>query len=77
MTVREECHGEEETGFDGSDGDGTKDRLRKMTFKELVTFRRNHDQTVCHSITGLKKASNFKAFRHRPSPFYNNLITVA
>ena len=22
-----------------------------MTFKELVTFRRNHDQRGCHSIT--------------------------
>lgn len=34
--------------FDGSEVDGTKDRLRKMTFKELVTFRRNHDQPFCH-----------------------------
>ena len=34
--------------FDGLDGDGTKDRPRKMTFKELVTFRRNHDQPFCH-----------------------------
>ena len=34
-------------GFDGSDGDGTKSRPRKMTFKEHVTFRRNHDQRGC------------------------------
>ena len=28
--------------------DGTKDRPRKMTLKELVTFRRNDDQRDCH-----------------------------
>ena len=44
--VRWWSHGEEETGFDGSDGDGTKDRLRKMTTEELVTFR--HKMLVTH-----------------------------
>ena len=50
VAVRWCRHGERVMRFDGLDGDGTKDRLRKMTFKELVTFRRNHDQSVCHSI---------------------------
>ena len=31
-----------------SEVDGTKSRPRKMTFKELETFLRNHDQPFCH-----------------------------
>ena len=41
-------HGKIVMGFDGSEVDGTKDRPRKMTTRELVTFRRKDDQSICH-----------------------------
>ena len=44
-------HGKNVMGFDGSEVDGTKSRPRKMTFKELVTFRLNPLVTITKMST--------------------------